>query len=101
MQGTRRVLDGGRFTIGGSRGSKHMTDRRVYEHPLLVPHVDKIVYFVDDDDRQGRISVYEVTFEVGKPGTRGAGRNRSITGDFICYARPARGLSGTHPRGCK
>ena len=88
MQGTRRVLEGGRFTIGGSRGAKHMTDRRVYADRLLVPYVGKIVYFVDNDDLRNRISVYRVTFKVGKKGTRGAGRNRSVPGDFICYASP-------------
>jgi hypothetical protein len=87
MQGTRRVLEGGRFTIGGARGSKHMTERRVYADPLLVPYVGQIIYFVDNDDREGRISVYEVTFDVGKPGTRGTNRNRSVTGKFVCYAR--------------
>jgi hypothetical protein len=35
---------------------------------------------------KNRITVYEVTFEMGKLGTRGAGRNRSVTGDFICRA---------------
>lgn len=86
MQGTRRVLAGGRIVIGGSRGAKHMTSRYVYADPLLVPYVGQIVYFVDDDSDR-RVTVYEVTFDVGRPGTRGAGRNRSVTGDFICYAR--------------
>jgi len=86
MAGTRRVLEGGRIEIGGSRGSRHMTSRYVYADPLLVPYVGQIVYFVDDDDRHGRLSIYEVTFEVGVHGTRGEGRNRSVTGDFICYA---------------
>lgn len=67
-----------------------MTERHLYAHPLLLPWIGQIVYFVDDDDRQGRITVYEVTFEVGKPGTCGSGRNRSVTGDFICYADPVR-----------
>ena len=86
MQGTRRVLEGGRFSIGGSRGAKHMTTRRIYHHPALVPYVGKIVYFTDQDDLKGRIMVNEVTFEVGAPGTRGAGRNRSVIGKFICSA---------------
>ena len=86
MAGTRRVLEGGRFSIGGSRGAKHMTERRTYSDPALVPFVGKIIYFIDDDDWKDRITVYEVTFEMGKPGTRGAGRNRSVTGDFICRA---------------
>lgn len=88
IAGTRRVLDGGRITVGGSRGAKHDTVQRVYQDPLLVPYVGQIVYFVDDDDMQNRITIYEVTFEMGKPGTRGAGRNRSVTGKFICMARP-------------
>lgn len=74
--------------IGGSRGAKHMTDRRVWADPLLVPYVGQIVYFVDDDDMKDRLTIYEVTFEMGKPGTRGAGRNRSVTGKFICMAHP-------------
>jgi hypothetical protein len=86
VEGTRRVLEGGRFAIGGSRGAKHMTERWWYQDPLLIPYVGQIVYFADNDDLRGRISVHEVTFKVGKPGTRGAGRNRSVTGDFICYA---------------
>lgn len=86
IQGTRRVLEGGRIAIGGSRGAKHMTGRYVYGDSLLVPYVGQIVYFVDDDSDR-RVTVYEVTFEMGAPGTRGAGRNRSVTGDFICYAR--------------
>ena len=88
MQGTRRVLEGGRFTIGGSRGAKHTTTRMVYANPALIPYVDKIVYFTDNDDLKGRIMVHEVRFEVGAPGTRGAGRNRSVTGRFICMAWP-------------
>lgn len=84
MQGTRRVLEGGRFVVGGSRGAKRMTERRVYSNPALVPYVGKIVYFIDDDDLKDRLTVYEVTFEMGNPGTRGAGRNRSVTGKFIC-----------------
>jgi hypothetical protein len=87
MQGTRRVLEGGRFAIGGSRGAKHMTSRHIYSDPALVPYVGKIVYFIDDGLKD-RIMVHEVTFEVGAPGTRGAGRNRSVTGRFICYACP-------------
>lgn len=86
LAGTRRVLEGGRFSIGGSRGAKHMTERIVYQDALLVPYVGQIVYFVDDDDLKDRIAVYKVAFEVGKPETRGAGRNRSVTGDFICRA---------------
>lgn len=92
MQGTRRVLEGGRFTIGGSRAAKHMTERRTYLDPALVPYVGQIIYFIDDDDLKNRISVYEVTFEMGQPGTRGAERNRSVTGDFICYAHPETGI---------
>ena len=84
MQGTRRVLDGGRFVVGGSRGAKHMTERRVYQGQALVPYVGQIIYFIDDDDLKDRLTVYEVTFEMGRPGTRGAGRNRSVTGKFIC-----------------
>ena len=93
LEGTRLVLDGGRFSVGGSRGAKQLTERWWYQHPRLQPYVGQIVYFADNDYRQGKVAVHEVTFEVGEPGTRGEGRTRAVTGDFICYAdreaRPA------------
>lgn len=80
-------MEGGKFAIGGSRGARHMTERRTYSDPALVPYVGQIVYFIDNDDLRNRLFVYEVNFEVGRPGTRSVGRNRAITGDFICHAR--------------
>jgi hypothetical protein len=63
-----------------------MTERRTYSHPSLARYVGQIIYFTDDDDMYNRIMVHEVTFDMGRPGTRSAGRNRSVTGKFICRA---------------
>ena len=76
MQGTRRVLDGGIIEIGGSRGAKHMTTRRRYQSDRLVPLVGEIVYFVDDDDLDDRVSIHVAHFVDGRASTRG----------WLCFA---------------
>lgn len=79
LSGTRRVLEGGIIEVGGSRGSKHITQNRRYHHPRLEHYVGKVVYFHDGDRMDNALSVHEAVFHKSR---------RVFTGKWIAYASP-------------
>lgn len=82
VEGTRVVLDGGRFRIGGKLFNGRMF-YRTYQSDRLIPLVGEIIHFHDCDDLQNRIAVHECTFESSR---KSSTRERLIVGRPLGFA---------------